>query len=139
MSLTITKSSNPDAEAERIIQALRSGETVVCTGSGRSHHRRLPHSRSAGDNSVVGVDRVLHEIDALVKAALPAARNVPLHWPRGERLWAWSLNELTNISRTVGTVPGHAYFPKGTIGGAAEWVPDSQTRAVDGGEPDGGG
>lgn len=122
IQLTVTRSSNPDAEAERIIQALRSGETVVCTGSGRSHHRRLRHG-------VDGVDRILYQIDVLVTAELPSVKPAGhAHGRNGLRVWTWSPpgEESAGFAFfTPDVIPGHAYFPDGTPGGDAVWVQDA--------------
>jgi hypothetical protein len=77
----VTKSSNPRATARRLVEALAKGETVSCTAYGR---RRL-----RGHD----VDAVLHKIDVLVSAELPAVRGGYLHRRGGERFWLWSLGE----------------------------------------------
>jgi hypothetical protein len=119
MSLTITKRSNPHPEADRVVQALRSGaETATCTGYGRSHHRR--------DGGVAGVDHILHNIDVLVRMELPEVQCIHFHRPDGERLWIWSIAEWSGVAFfTRDAVPGHAYFPDGTRGGDAVWVQDA--------------
>jgi hypothetical protein len=75
MQFRITKSSNPRAAAQRLVGALAKGETVFCTAYCR------------------GVDPVLHKIDVLVSAELPAVRGGYLHRRGGERFWLWSLGE----------------------------------------------
>jgi hypothetical protein len=83
----VTKSSNPRAAAQRVVEGLVKGETTVsCTAYGR---RRL-----RGHD----VEAVLHAIHAFVLAELPAVKLGYAHFPGGERLWVWSLGEPTPVA-----------------------------------------
>jgi hypothetical protein len=87
-AIRISRHSDPRVYARRIIQALAKGETASCTAY-VGDHRRLGG----------GVDHILHAIDALVLAEIPAAQSSgSMHFPGGETVWVWSLGEPTPVA-----------------------------------------
>jgi hypothetical protein len=81
MQFWVRRGSDAHDEAGRVIEALRRDETVSCIGY-RGSHNRLDHR----------VDRVLRDIEVLVRAELPAVQCNPYQRGR-ERVWVWSLGE----------------------------------------------
>jgi hypothetical protein len=114
----VTKRSKARPVAARVIGAVAKGETASCIGYHSPNHHPL-------DERVSVVDHVLHEIDVLVKAELPAAQCNRYERPDGERVWVWSLGEPEGVAFWPRQKPeeGVAYFPQGELGGDAYWVP----------------